>query len=861
MAGVAGNRRTASMRVTRRPLFSWILQRHRGLQFLLLLVILASLFFRVFPLEMQKRIVNEAIHLRDQELLLLYCGLYLGAVLLAGMSKYLINVLQTVIGQKILVEMRTELYHHILQLPLQFYRRMQPGTVISAMTGELNAIGFFLGGALAIPVTSVLTFLAFLLYMFSLSPLLSLLTIAIYPFEFALVPYLQKKYNRVNRERIKTTRAMANVVNEAISGIHEIHANAGFELEERRLAGFIRTLYQQLKRLFLVKYGIKFSHNLFQSFGPFILFLVGGYLAIHGRFSLGALVAFLSAYEKLYDPWKEMLEYYQSFQDAQVRYRQVVRIFDQDPPHPLVPQGRDILHLGGGIELKNVSFVVESGARLLDRVTMRIRPGELVALVGPSGSGKSTLALCMAQLYDPSSGSLLIDGQDIRQLSKEEVSAAVTMIAQHPFIFTGTIRENLLYGVQALHQDGGTDMVSREQMLEAVYDVCLDDDVIRFGFQAVLDRDQVESFREKLLHMRKVITTELHDTFSEVVEFYDVNRFLYYSSIRDNIVFGECSLGLFEVEKLPHHRQFMRLLADTRLDRPLLMLGLAIAERTAELLGDFADDEYFFRYTPVYKEELPLYSMLVRELSGELPEKEADRYPLYVLALRFIPGRHKVVGMPSGLEERIVGLRHRFLREVARVDMDYCISRGKGKHCLSCEDPREKSHFSPFCPGQYLSSRSLLDNILFGVIKSGEKMNEKLLNLTYSAFAREELLDEVLDIGLDFHVGSKGDRLSGGQRQKVAIARALLKQTPILIMDEATASLDNISQARIQELLEERYRGQRTVVSVIHRLDLAPGYDRIMVLRNGSLVEQGTYDELMAQKGAFYELIQGYQSA
>ncbi|HEB50343.1 MAG TPA: ABC transporter ATP-binding protein [Desulfobulbus sp.] len=849
------------MRVTQRPLFYWILHRHRGLQLVLLLVILASLFFRVFPLEMQKRIVNEAIHLRDQELLLLYCGLYIGAVILAGISKYCINVLQTVIGQKILVEMRTELYHHILQLPLQFYRQMQPGTVISALTAELNAIGFFLGGALAIPVTSLLTFLAFLLYMFSLSPLLAVLTVAIYPFEFALIPYLQKKYNRINKERIRTTRAMANVVNEAISGIHEIHSNASFELEEKRLTGFIQTLYRQLRRLFIVKYGIKFSNNLFQSFGPFILFLVGGYLAINGHFSLGALVAFLSAYEKVYDPWKEMLEYYQSYQDARVRYRQVVRIFDQEPPHPLLPEGHEVPRFKGEIELRNGSFTVEGGIRLLDRINMHIRPGELVALVGFSGSGKSTLALCMAQLYDLSSGSLLIDGHDISRLSKKEVSAAVTMIAQHPFIFTGTIRENLLYSVQALHQEGLADMVSRERMLEAVYDVCLDDDVIRFGFQSVLSREQLEPFREKLLHMRKVITTELHDTFSEVVEFYDVNNFLYYSSIRDNIVFGECSLGLFDVEKLPYHREFMGLLSDARLDRPLLMLGLAIAERTVELLGDFADDEFFFRYTPMTREELPLYSMLVRELNGELPDREADRYLLYVLVFRYIPGRHKVVGMPTGLEERMVGLRHRFLREVARVDMQYCISRGKGKHCVSCKEPEEEARFSPFCPGQYLYSRSLLDNILFGVIKSEEKMSEKLLNLTYSAFAREDLLDEVLDIGLDFHVGSKGDRLSGGQRQKVAIARALLKETPILIMDEATASLDNISQARIQQLLEEKFRGHRTMVSVIHRLDLAPGYDRIMVLQNGSLVEQGTYDELMAKRGAFYELIQGYQSA
>ena len=112
------------------------------------------------------------------------------------------------------------------------------------------------------------------------------------------------------------------------------------------------------------------------------------------------------------------------------------------------------------------------------------------------------------------------------------------------------------------------------------------------------------------------------------------------------------------------------------------------------------------------------------------------------------------------------------------------------------------------------------------VSPSGEK-------IAVETFQREGLLDEVLDIGLDFEVGSKGDRLSGGQKQKVAIARALLKDTPILIMDEATASLDNTSQAKIHELLETKYKGTKTIIAVAH-LELehailypAPCYDRI----------------------------------
>ena len=160
------------MQLTERPLFYWVKNRYRGLQIALILIIVIGLFFRVYPLEMQRRIINIAISLRLVDKLYLYCALYFGAVLIAGMMKYAANTLGSVIGQKILIGMRRELYQHILQLPLTFFHRTQTGTITSAMTAELSAIATFLGGALAVPITSILTFavfLGFMIYLFSFS--------------------------------------------------------------------------------------------------------------------------------------------------------------------------------------------------------------------------------------------------------------------------------------------------------------------------------------------------------------------------------------------------------------------------------------------------------------------------------------------------------------------------------------------------------------------------------------------------------------------------------------------------------------------------------------------------------------------
>jgi len=842
----------SSIRITERSLFYWILRRHRPTQLLLLAIIVASLFFKVFPLEMQKRIINEAIHLKDLELLYLYCGLYIGAVTIAGLLKYGINVLQVYIGQKILVEMREELYQHVLQLPLQFYRKMQAGTVISAMTAELNSIGFFLGGAIAIPVTSVLTFAVFIGFMFNLNPVLALLSMGIYPFELFVIPYLQKKYNRLNTERVKTTRSMANVVNESISGIHEIHGNTSYELEEKKLTSYIKQLFALMKKLFIVKYGMKFANNFFQSLGPFILFLVGGYMAINGQFTLGALVAFLSAYEKVYDPWKELIEYYQSYQDAQIRYKQIMEIFDMDPPHLLLPLNREPLAFDGNIALKNVTFTVPSGVKLLDEINLTIKANEQIAMVGYSGSGKSTLALLIAQLYDASQGTIEIDQHSIDTLSKKDIGKNVAMIAQQPFIFSGTISENLLYGVQAIA--GDKKLPDRSKILSVLRDVGLQDDVIRFGLQAILSAEECKPFRDKFLRMRQIVQTTLRSDFEPVIEFYDATQYLHYSDIRDNIVFGDSLSGEFVVEQLPEHARFMKLLRETKLEKPLLTLGFAIATQTVNLLADFQDDEFFFRDNPMQHKEFTVYAELLKRLSSPQPKDKEARRLLLILALRFIPQKHSIVSLPSAMEQKILTARHRFQTEIVSIDMDHCKKHDIYTPCKKVPRCGEVSGFIPFCPSEYLYTRTLLENILFGAVKSEQLLDEKLRKLAVQAFNDEQLLDEVMHIGLDFEVGSKGDRLSGGQKQKLAIARAFLKDAPILIMDEATASLDNTSQARIQGLLENEFRGNKTVIAVIHRLDLTPAYDRIVVLKAGRIVEQGTYDELMARKGDFYEL-------
>jgi len=205
--------------------------------------------------------------------------------------------------------------------------------------------------------------------------------------------------------------------------------------------------------------------------------------------------------------------------------------------------------------------------------------------------------------------------------------------------------------------------------------------------------------------------------------------------------------------------------------------------------------------------------------------------------LRFRPARHKMVGLPASLEALIMAGRTVFRKKIP-VDTPSAITF--------------------FDKTKYIQSQTIINNILFGRITTGktearEQINESIVQL----LIREDLLETIVDLGMQFQVGTKGDRLSGGQRQKLAIARTFLKSPRVLILDEATSGLDNKSQARIQNHLNTRLKGNTTVISVVHRLDITKTFDKIAVLVAGKLVELGPYETLMEQKGVFHDLVMG----
>ncbi len=196
-----------------------------------------------------------------------------------------------------------------------------------------------------------------------------------------------------------------------------------------------------------------------------------------------------------------------------------------------------------------------------------------------------------------------------------------------------------------------------------------------------------------------------------------------------------------------------------------------------------------------------------------------------------------MIALPDSLEQRILDARTGFREKISSEFQEV---------------------FSFYRKSEYIYSHTILNNIFFGRLKTTssqiqDTINEQVVQL----LVEEGILETVVEIGMQFQVGSKGDRLSGGQRQKLAIARAFLKKPPILIMDEATSALDNKSQTRIQTLLDTHWKGSATLIAVVHRLDIIKNFNKIGVMRSGKIEETGSYEELMANKGLLYELVTG----
>jgi ABC-type multidrug transport system fused ATPase/permease subunit len=371
------------------------------------------------------------------------------AIVGAGLVRVAFSIPRRLIAGRVSLgveyDLRNRLYGHLQSLELGFFDRQQVGQLMSRATVDLQAIRFFLGYGLVFIVQNLLTILLAGAVMFYLQPSLAAITLAPVP----LVIAAAARYGRLSRPALQEVQQrIAELTAEAeenISGIRIVKAFAREGHRYGRFRGrvgrvFDQSMYSTRLRAFYNPM-ISFLPNL----GLAAVLLVGGRQVVNGSITLGEFASFNSYLLMLMFPMRMLGIALGMAQRAVASGNRVFEILDrapeiEPPAHPLpLPPG------GGRVRFDDITLSYNGGEPALAGVTLDVAPGETVAVVGPTGSGKTTLVAAIARLYDVSSGSVSIDGRDVRELDPHELRRAVALVPDDGFLFSATVRENIAY--------------------------------------------------------------------------------------------------------------------------------------------------------------------------------------------------------------------------------------------------------------------------------------------------------------------------------------------------------------------------------------------------------------------------------
>src|SRR5437763_440279 len=444
--------------------YRFILKHSMKQQILLLLLTLASFPFLYYSLDLPKTIVNRAIkedatfpqtlfgfEFDRVPYLMILCGVFIALVFINGGFKYAINTFKGQIGERMLRRFRYSLYQRLLCFPLSYFHKNSSAQIIPMITVECEQLGGFIGDAFNLPLFQGGQLLTMIFFMFMQDPILGVAAIALYPVQGYVIPKLQFKVNQLGKQRVRTVRQVADRVQESAAGIVEIQANDTVKLKLTDFAHILGIIYDIRFELYRRKSFATLLNNFIGQLTPFFFYSLGGYLVIKGSLSFGALVAVIAAYKDLASPWKELLDFYQIKENSRITYEQIVEQFQPSgmtDARLLLEEPERIMPLTGELSVANLSLAEDDRARVVDAVNFTVKLDEHAAVIGQSGSGKNELALLLARLVRPSSGRITVGGADLAELPVAVVGRRIGYVSAMPYLFAGTLRDNLLLGLR-----------------------------------------------------------------------------------------------------------------------------------------------------------------------------------------------------------------------------------------------------------------------------------------------------------------------------------------------------------------------------------------------------------------------------
>ncbi|HEX8050215.1 MAG TPA: ABC transporter ATP-binding protein [Solirubrobacterales bacterium] len=374
------------------------------------------------------------------------------AIVGAGILRLGLTVVRRLVAGKVSLavefDLRQQFYAHLQRLDLGFFDSQQTGQLMSRATVDLQSIRFFLGYGLIFITQNLLTITLAAVVMIAINPLLAL--VALIPAPFVILT--ATRYSQISRPaQQEVQQRIAELTAEAEENVSGIRIVKAFAREEHQLHRFQRVVARVFDQsIYTTRVQAFFSPliGLLPQIGIALVLLVGGREVIDGSLSLGAFVAFYTYVGMLAGPMRSLGMALGMAQRAVASGNRMFEVLDREPAIQS-PPGAPALPAGGGaVELRGVTLRYNGGSPSLTNVDLAVEEGKTVALVGPSGSGKTSLVGLIARLYDPSEGTVLVDGADVREVDLDSLRSQIAFVADDSFLFTASVAENISYAQQ-----------------------------------------------------------------------------------------------------------------------------------------------------------------------------------------------------------------------------------------------------------------------------------------------------------------------------------------------------------------------------------------------------------------------------
>lgn len=427
-------------------IFSSYIMAHKGL-FLadMLCAVVASAIDLCFPF-VSRMSMNRLLPEK------LYTAFFviMGVMVLAYLGKAILYYTITVIGHRmgVLVEsdMRRDIFTHMQDLSCSFYDKNRTGMLMSRITTELFDITELAHHGPENLLICTLTIIGALIMMFAMQWQLALVLTLIIPLCFWFVIAQRVRMKNASMEVKKKTAVIYSAIESSISGIRTAKAFANEQQESAKFdeanAMFRTSKEIQYRAMGRFMSGMEFTTGIMQV----VVITVGGFLIMKGKMDYVDLITFTLYVSTFISPVRRLAQFAELYMQGSTGFARFLEIMRTEPTIKDKPDAKELGDVEGAVEYRNVSFDYGNGVPVLDNVNLKLEPGKCLAVVGPSGGGKTTLCQLLPRFYDVCRGSIMVDGNDVRDVTQSSLRRNIGMIQQDVFMFAGTIRENIRYG-------------------------------------------------------------------------------------------------------------------------------------------------------------------------------------------------------------------------------------------------------------------------------------------------------------------------------------------------------------------------------------------------------------------------------